>query len=246
MGWIKPLFVLDQAESNILCFHFAGGSASAFLKIFDAAPERMSVYSVQLPGREERFCDPSEESYERVVDNIIREWREMSFLPFQFYGYSLGAIIAYEAAKKISTITNENSLFSLTVSGSRAPSLRGKRKTLVDYPHDVLFDNWKVLGGVPEEIKNNESASAIFFDIFLKDLILLKNYSCELVQPLDVAVTSFCGDGDSEVYACESEAWSEVTSGDFFHKMLSGNHFFIYDHRQRVVDHLTESAKKYI
>ena len=87
-----------DATFRLYCFPHSGGSAGEFVRWADAMPE-VEVLGIQLPGRGARLHEPSFTRMEPLVDAIVSE---IDFRgPFAFFGHSLGAMVAYEVARKL-------------------------------------------------------------------------------------------------------------------------------------------------
>jgi medium-chain acyl-[acyl-carrier-protein] hydrolase len=63
-------------------------------------PEFLDICPIQLPGRENRLREPPVTGIQTVVENLASELSLYLDRPYILYGYSLGALIAFELARE--------------------------------------------------------------------------------------------------------------------------------------------------
>ncbi|MDH3668840.1 MAG: alpha/beta fold hydrolase, partial [Paracoccaceae bacterium] len=88
--------------ASLLCFPGAGAGASVFRGWAEGLPPYVSVSSAQLPGREERIDEQPAENLPAVADAIAGEWLARRALPTVIFGHSMGAVLGYEVAQRLS------------------------------------------------------------------------------------------------------------------------------------------------
>src|SRR5271165_4740939 len=102
--WIAHHRPRAHARLRLFCLPFAGGGASSYRIWADELPSHIEVMPVQFPGREERFREEPIQRMEDLVESLVEALLPFtSSLPFAFFGHSLGAIVALEAARSLST-----------------------------------------------------------------------------------------------------------------------------------------------
>ena len=177
----KILEVPGQALCNLVTFHWCGGDKNAyrpFIKDWEA--DGICVWSFILPSR----VVPSEKLYtlDEIASMFIQHLRTLTTKtilkenvdqrtkapevffppnkPLILLGHSLGAMLAYESARRLTAESEKFSamginLSHLIVSSASSPNIlsqmnvRDAGKGYHTYTESDLFDHIKRLGGVP-------------------------------------------------------------------------------------------------
>src|SRR5689334_4669951 len=79
-----------QAVARLFCFHNIGGKAADFRFLSPLLP-RVEIMAVQLSSRAQVFSDFVGEAHRALGPHC-------DGLPFAFFGYSFGSLLAYELA----------------------------------------------------------------------------------------------------------------------------------------------------
>src|SRR5262245_25838037 len=108
---------------RLFCFPHAGGGASLFRGWADGLPDAVEVCPVQLPGRETRFREPPFLCLEPLIEALATALRPHLDRPFAFFGHSLGALVAFELARRLGRAEGPQPVH-LFVSGCAAPQIR--------------------------------------------------------------------------------------------------------------------------
>jgi surfactin synthase thioesterase subunit/phosphopantetheinyl transferase len=118
--WFPYRVPLAGARLRLFCFPFAGKGASVFRGWQDQLPPWAEVWPVQYPGRETRFKERPFGRLETLVRALCAELVPALDRPFAFFGHSMGALVAFEAAR---LLRREYGLapVHLFVSGQGAP-----------------------------------------------------------------------------------------------------------------------------
>src|SRR2546423_15412499 len=99
--WLPSVRPRPGAEVRLFCFPYAGGGASVFRAWADSLPSSVEVRPVQLPGRETRFREPAFTRLPPLVEALAESLRPYLDRPFAFFGHSLGALVAFELARRL-------------------------------------------------------------------------------------------------------------------------------------------------
>jgi surfactin synthase thioesterase subunit len=143
--------------------------------------------------------------------------------PFALFGHSLGAILAFEVARRI----RHPGLAHLFVSGRRAPHVPLDRPPIHDLPDSDLADELRRLAGTPEEVLREPEFASVFMPLIRADFRLSETYLYRPSPPLRIPITAYGGIDDAEVASAAVEAWSTHTTGACRRAMFPGGHFFI-------------------
>src|ERR1700677_5026076 len=106
---------------RLFCFPYAGAGASVY-RAWAAGLPGFEVCAVQLPGREDRYCEPPIPRMDYLIDALTDGLRTSLDSPFAVFGHSMGAIVALEFCRGLrrAGLPAPKRLF---VSGHGAPHL---------------------------------------------------------------------------------------------------------------------------
>ncbi|MGA8518751.1 MAG: alpha/beta fold hydrolase, partial [Pseudonocardiaceae bacterium] len=89
------------ARLRLICLPAAGGGASRYRDWPAHLPDGVEVVSVQLPGRENRFDEQPIDSMDQLVGSLLDGLAGNLIAPFALFGHSMGALIAFELARRL-------------------------------------------------------------------------------------------------------------------------------------------------
>jgi medium-chain acyl-[acyl-carrier-protein] hydrolase len=211
---------------RLFCFPYAGGGTQIYRSWAGTLPGDIEVCAVQLPGRERRHAEPPIRSIAYATDALSAALRPYLDLPFALFGHSMGAVLAYEIARRFLTETGCEP-YHLFVSGHRAPHLTMRKKPLHRLPDDDFLTGMKALNGTPAEVFEYPELIELFLPMLRADFELVETYG-ELDGPrLSCPVTAMGGDADPDVPPEDIAAWRGVTKGPFRSLLFKGDHFFV-------------------
>ena len=233
--WVVSLGSGASVHLRLFCFPYAGGGASTYRKWPGAALRQIHLCAVQLPGRENRLGDPPFTQVSQLV-NVLREELQPYFgLPFAFFGHSMGALIAFELARKLRRSRGPMPV-RLFLSGRRAPHLPPPRPPIHHLPDAEFRQEVRLLQGTPEEVLSNEELMQIVLPVLRADFAVCETYVYSAEEPLDVPLSVFGSNNDPEVNRSELEAWRSQTTRAMSLRIFDGNHFFLHPMRSALTD----------
>src|SRR3954468_21874037 len=125
--WIERTRSLGSPRFRLFCFPYAGGSAAMFREWAGELALNVEVCAIRLPGRERRYSEPALRRTEQVVESMLPILQHDLDLPFVMFGYSMGALLAYEVARGLlATCAVEPR--ALVVSAHSAPQFPMRRR----------------------------------------------------------------------------------------------------------------------
>jgi medium-chain acyl-[acyl-carrier-protein] hydrolase len=222
-AWVRFRQRSPVARLRLLCFPYAGGSALIYRHWMDLPPQ-IDVCPVQLPGRDERFREPAFTRTDALCDALVVALGGFLDMPFAIFGHSMGAIIAYEFARRLQT---GGSMRHLLVSGQRAPHLPLRRKQSYDLPDAAFRERLRELDGTPEAVLRDADLMELLLPRLRSDFELTETYKRVEHAPLVCPVTAFGAAQDKEVSRSDLEAWRLTTTSAFDLKMFPGGHFYL-------------------
>ena len=148
--------------------------------------------------------------------------------PYCIYGHSMGSLLGYLITKKIME-RRGNPPEHLFFSGRGGPSVRYKRLNRHLLPRDIFHDELRKLGGVTEDVLQNDMLMEFFEPILRADFGANDNFNYLQSAPFSIPITVFIG---AQEHTTEQEAylWQKETTSTVKVHTMSGGHFFIFDH----------------
>ncbi|OJF15783.1 thioesterase II family protein [Couchioplanes caeruleus] len=218
-----------NVRARLIAVPSAGGTPSMYRSLADRLAPDVEVWAVQLPGRERRFGEPVPESLAEIVPALATAIGDTIEPPFAILGHSMGALIAYEVARRLCDL-GEPPPQRLLVSAFPAPHLplwsaQAPRHTL---PDEELLRWLAAAGGMPAEALADRELMALLLPSIRGDLRACESYAYRPAPPLPMPVTAFAGSDDALVPVEHVAAWDRHTDGDFDLNVLPGGHFYLH------------------
>jgi medium-chain acyl-[acyl-carrier-protein] hydrolase len=223
------------AKVRLLCFPHAGGSATAFMMWHRELPKDIEVRIVQLPGRDERRKEPHRVEMKALVAELVGALAGAHDRFVALFGYSLGAIVAFEYARAIRRI-GAGEPEHLFVAARKAPQLPGDPLSGALSDDDFVREVTRRYEGIPKMILDDPELLSFFLPTIRADVALLESYVYEPEPPLACPITAFGGTTDPNVSKGALEAWRAQTSSRFEAMHVPGGHFFIAQARKAVLE----------
>jgi medium-chain acyl-[acyl-carrier-protein] hydrolase len=236
--WLTPFRPNPEATLRLICFPYAGGSSFIFRNWAEHLPKAVEVCPVQLPGRGGRLKETAFLSFPPLIEALTRSVLPWLDKPFVFFGHSLGAVIAFELAQKLSREQRLEPLH-LFVAGRHAPHLPDTHPATHDLPDDEFKEELRRLNGTSAEVLAHPELLEFILPLLRADFELCHNYEYAARPPLKCAITAYGGMCDADVSREQLSAWREHTSAAFSLRMLPGDHFFIHSAELMLMQMLT-------
>jgi Predicted thioesterase involved in non-ribosomal peptide biosynthesis len=214
-------------KSRLFCLPYAGGGASIYRQWSRYLSPQIEVCPIQLPGRENRFRERPYTRIEPLVKDLIYELRPYLYQPYQIFGHSMGALIAFTLARELrrQALPLPTQLF---LSARPAPQLPSERAIMHTQPHDEFINSIKKLGGTPNEVLQNKELMDLLIPTLRADFAIVETFTYQDEPPLAIPITIFGGSDDDEIPAAKLAAWEAQTSSAFRLKIFPGDHFFLH------------------
>lgn len=209
---------------RILCFPHAGGTALAYRSWRASAAPRLDFCPIELPGRATRISEPPFRSMADLIENLSETLQPLLQVPFAFFGHSVGAVVALEAARRIRARDGKSAVH-LFVSGRATPEPVPPDRHLHRLPDGALLAELGRLGGTPAAVLEHRQLMSALLPAIRADLALVETRDASPVGRLACPITAFAGVDDPSVGSGELDGWREVTDGIFRLFWLPGGHF---------------------
>lgn len=217
--------VKPSARLRLFCFPYAGAGASVFRSWANEAPPGLEICPVQLPGRELRHEEVAYSRVEPLVEALCAELGPLLDLPYALFGYSMGALIAFELGRTLSTRSTPP--IHLVAAARRAPQRPDRRSPIHHLSDEDFIHEIGKYEGTPTEILQNVEVLQFFLPTLRADFAVCETYNYKPGKPLDCALTVYGASADPDVTQDDLEAWSAETRSACKIHLFAGSHFFI-------------------
>ncbi|MFC9970392.1 thioesterase II family protein [Spirillospora sp. NPDC127200] len=208
-------------DSRLLCFPHAGAGAGAFRSLAHGLRPGTELWAVQYPAREDRSTEDPARSITDIADNIGYALQWLNDLPCAFLGHSMGAVVAYETARRTRRMGMQNP-FRVFVSACESPQAFARQGISADEVGDVVRRLDRD-GALPTESDVREMAVTVLED----DLRLIGAYEHDARLDCPVPITACVGGQDPDVRPADMMKWREFTSAPFDLETFPGDHLYL-------------------
>ena len=190
------------------------------------------------PGRGKRFRETPHDRLEPLVADLLPELLAEPDTPYALFGYSLGALVAFEIARTMEERHGRPPVH-LCIGAFRAPHLRRTAVPDYDLPEAEFRERLRTFNGTPEAVLADESLMELMIPILRADLAVADTYRFDAVRRLSCPITAFAGSEDGEVDVSSVAQWRRHTSAGFSLKVIEGDHFFLHERQPEMLRHLS-------
>ncbi|MFJ7999358.1 thioesterase II family protein [Streptomyces sp. NPDC096310] len=236
--WIRCFHPAPESPGQLLCFPHAGGSASFYFPLSEQLAPVAEVFAVQYPGRQDRLKESSPRDIGVMADRIYAAVRtQLGARPTTFFGHSMGAVLAFEVARRFEADGGEIS--RLFASGRRAPS-RHRDEDVHRRTDDGIVAELKSMSGTNTALLGDEEILRMILPALRSDYQAIETYRCAPGVTLRAPISAFTGDSDPKTSLEEAEEWRGHTTGAFDLRVFPGGHFYLSAQAPSVVAVLRE------
>ncbi|WP_426454321.1 thioesterase II family protein [Paenibacillus sp. S-38] len=228
--WIVRTSSTERPVFRLFTLPYAGGSASIYREWAKSLPQSIEVCSIQLPGRESRLFETPYMTLQPMMEKICEVIRPLLDIPYALFGHSMGALIAYETARRLQS--EGHPPVHLFVSAQSAPHRRKPAEELRHLlPDDRFIEKLRSLEYTPEEVLRNRELMELLLPMLRADFSVCDTYRFTPGEQLQCPVSAFGGDADKGISLESLEAWGECTEDGFSLRMVQGDHFFLHPYK---------------
>jgi len=239
--WIRNFNPAPDADTRLVCFPHAGGSASYYFPLSRALSPEFDVYAVQYPGRQDRYKEPFVETIDELADQVTAELAAVPDGRVAFFGHSMGAVLAFEVTRRLERAGARTPVI-VFASGSRAPSRYGDEREHKD--DGALIDVMRDLGGTDPRVLDNAEMLETFLPAFRNDYRALQAYH----RPTDVGIGApvivMTATDDPKTSVADASAWHEHTAAGGEVHTFAGGHFYLEKQPQAVIDVIARTLRE--
>ena len=227
---------------RMFCFPFAGGGASGFRDWYAELPADVEVLGVQYPGHETRIAEQPLDAMEPLVESLCTAVAPLLDRPFVFFGHSLGALVAFELARRLrrESLPQPARLF---VSARLAPDLLDSNERVGRVSDEELIAELRRLDHTDPAVFEYPELLEILFPAIRADFLICDTYRFAGEEPLSCPIAAFAARDDCTVAPAQIEAWRAHTSGAFAMHVLPGGHSFVKHERAALLSAISRELE---
>jgi medium-chain acyl-[acyl-carrier-protein] hydrolase len=241
--WFLKSRASVEPKLRIFLFPYAGASAHIFNDWHQYFQTDIDVFSVQSPGRAERFGEEPITNLSEMTNQLLSEITNYIDIPYIFIGHSNGAFIAFDLSQKLQASENSN-LKHLILSGISSPQQKPEFfiSNLRKKEIDMMLERYSK---IPSLIKNNENILNAFMPLILADFGLTDGYQFDFTKKIKTNLSLFIGKLDIPYHPeIRPFPWARLIEGStsIFH--FESGHFFIDDERDLFISRVQQLVTK--
>lgn len=204
-------------KQNIFLIPPVLGSASVFSPLAEVLEDKFNVYGFQYSGfgKDEHM----DESIEAIAERFCKMTKKMGkHKKMILAGYSMGAMVAFEIAKKLEKEHITVSLYLIDREASGNDPLDPENPS-------GKIDMEAVGNEIGNELLNDPEIIGAFTRMYQNNLRLLANYKLGGLVEADISVFESAGNKTRT----EMRNWSKMGKNDFYFYELTRGHYEVFD-----------------
>lgn len=234
-----------MSKIKIFPIPYAGASVNVYYAWKKLLPEAYELCLIELAGKGGRFNDSFYQSVDEAARDIAKRIKEKlnSDDEYVIFGHSMGALLAYEVYYELQKL-GAKAPRHLFVSGRKAPHCYREKENMKDLDNKAFMEMVDKFGGIPKEFYTEE-VMKMFLPILRSDFIILDQYEHHLKSyKINCEMSVFYADNDFSTPEEEVDKWKELSEGNVKFYKFEGEHFFLNDCPEKIVDLIVNNTKQ--
>ena len=211
-------------------FPHAGGAASAFRPLSIALPPSIELVGVQPPGRWNRIKEAPHRRVLDLVDAMFAPFVSAAAeAPFALWGHSLGALVAFELARRLQR-EGKPAPRLLLVSARRDPTLAPLGAPMAHLDDEAFINAVdERYGGINPAVRADKEMMALTLPALRADMEMYETYRASDGDKLLAPIVALRGVADPITSEETVAGWAAQTRAGFRATVFPGGHFFPFD-----------------
>lgn len=233
---------MSSKERHLVCFTYAGGSASFFDPLKPYLDPSIRLISLEYAGHGKRMKEPFYRDFRELAGDLYLQIRAVLTdrqEPYALLGYSMGSISVVEVLRKIlaeGELSPPAHVFLAAHEPHTKSELQGFSSGELD---NMVRERTVRFGGIPETLINNRSFWRMYLPVYRADYSMIGKYDFDgLDLRTELPATVFYSEEDTPLN--DVKQWKKYFTGECVFRRFTGNHFFIQKHYQKVADIISE------
>ena len=243
--WVVPITPTHSGPHKLFCFPYAGAGASVYRSWAQLLQKNIQGFAIQPPGRETRFSEDlltSMDDYAHQAHKAIQAYCS-SNEKLILFGHSLGALAAYETAKRLQSTGSHVDL--LIVSGRQDPTRASIRPPISHLDNVEFIQQMATYNGTPSVILQNEELLEILLPMIKADFSMAEHYArAPITTQLECPVIALASKQDEWLSEIAIDGWKNVSRGSFETHWFEGDHFYLNQYTAELVGFLSNNINK--
>jgi medium-chain acyl-[acyl-carrier-protein] hydrolase len=231
-------------DINVFSFPFAGGSQYSYNAYREFAPVGLNFIPFEYSGHGKRYNEKLYRSLDDVLADAFENIHTKLDQPYAFYGHSMGSLVAFLLARQIS----ERQLplpVCLFLTGCKAPSRRYRERFLYRLEKNEFINEVMAYGGFPKDLLVSAEMIDFFEPILRADFEATELFKYTKAEPLNIPISVMVGLQENCPIQ-DAMAWQEETIHKVDVRQFPGNHFFIFDFPEKIVQVIVNKLRQHI
>jgi surfactin synthase thioesterase subunit len=233
-GWFSRTGDVPGAP-RLFYFPYAGGNPAAVLPWQQELTDSVELQVAALPGRGVRLFETPLSDLDELVGRLTDGIADRTDRPFAFFGYSLGALVAFEVTRELRRRGLPGPMCLWAV-GSEGPQTRSKKQRLHDLPDAEFIAALRDYSGTPTEVLDDAELAALLLPGIRADFAMNEQYSYRPEPPLELPIIVLRGSADPFVEDGLTAGWARESTRPLQEHCFEGDHFFVEPHRAEIID----------
>lgn len=235
---------MSDSRVQLFCLPYSGGKAQVFNHITALILPEIEVFPIEYAGKGTRVKEPFFEEYSSFINDVVLQInsKRNKQIPYALFGYSIGALFAYDIASKDLI---DGKLIHTFIGGCCSADEHRFEERLSDLSEDEFWNRVIAMGGVRKELLTNRK----FLKIFSKPLRADFRIGEQFVFS-EKHSKSAC---NATILYCEEDTpydsvkgWDRLFEGNVDFEFFIGDHFFAFENYERTAEIINDRLRKFI
>ncbi|TRV78301.1 thioesterase [Streptomyces sp. 130] len=215
----------DRDATLLFCLPYAGGSSMAFRSWTGALPG-CEVVTTDYPGHLLRPGERLVRSMDRMVDLLCGELADRWDHPFVLLGSSMGALVAFELARRAEAVGRPPA--AVVLLSCAAPSLLPLLPPIAGLGDEAFLAAFTArYGGPVHHLLDDPASRDLLLPIVRADMELFEDYARSCPAPVSCDLIAIAGADDPVVTPDSARAWGDFSKGRVDSLTVPGGHFVV-------------------